>query len=292
MRIVITGSRGFVGSNLVNSLKKDHYIIGINRNLDKNCNESYAVNLANISEVQQAFSKIRADILIHCAAIAAPKPTPETVSNIIDCNVKSALNIRYSYSGPIINFSSVVIYGTFSEDRKTYETDNKDPISTYGLSKKLAEDIFDFYGNTLHIRPGNMIGPNLTHGVIKDVISRLNEDNFYVFGKKPGTKKSYLHISDIISFIDIILNDLSLIEMKNVNLVNDDTITIEELVLECMKVKNIKRDIIWDESKVWVGDNIIINASNNKAKKIFNWQPKLNSLEAVKKAVEENVGQT
>lgn len=283
-----------IGSNLVNHLKKNHHVIGLNRNPDDNAHESYCVDLSNCSEASRILTRLNGDLFIHCAAIANPQPTPENLNRFIDVNIKSAFNISQYIKCPIINLSSIVVYGKFDWSHKKNEEDPTNPISLYGVTKLAAENIFNLYSTVIHLRMGTIVGPNLTHGLVKDICERLkNQERFYVYGKKPGSVKPFLHVSDLIKAVDVLVNNLdSWKEDKQVfntfNIVNNDNISVEEVALACMSALGIEKPIEWDESKVWHGDNQIINASNDNAKLSLSWTPQYTSYDAIMKAVIEN----
>lgn len=65
-KILITGSNGFIGKNLSQELRNDYEVFGIGRKNIKQKNY-YKINLNNQKKINEIFSKIKFDIVIHCA---------------------------------------------------------------------------------------------------------------------------------------------------------------------------------------------------------------------------------
>ena len=130
-----------------------------------------------------------------------------------------------------------------------------------------------------------MVGPGMTHGLLKDVISKIKSDSktLELWGKDPGSSKVYTHVQDVVEAITcerFIPNEI-------VNICNDDDISAREVAQITMKELGIKKEIVWDETKIWRGDNVKLNANNELMRDILQ-KDFLGSREAIIHAVEEN----
>ena len=59
-KIMILGSTGFIGSNLVKSLKKNYYLIEVSK--------SKGINLLNLQKIKNKIKETNPNIIINCAA--------------------------------------------------------------------------------------------------------------------------------------------------------------------------------------------------------------------------------
>lgn len=147
-KILITGSNGLLGQNLVNELlKKDTYMIyGVSRgeNRIKNIERFtyFNVDLTNKKEVSDLINKINPQFIIHTAAMtnvdtcqlnkeACDKINVKAVKYLVDlCELKDI---------HLIHLSTDFIF----DGEKGYykESDRPNPINYYGLSKLRSENI-------------------------------------------------------------------------------------------------------------------------------------------------------
>lgn len=298
MKIMITGSYGFIGSNLVPALQKyGHEVIGVNLSHgDLRSNRSYLVDLTNVGEVQKLFSQERPDCIIHLAAKATPKDD-KFPTKIVDTNIKATHNLlEYCPQGCRFLFaSSIVVYD--EREMSMFASINADdiasinPKSTYGVTKASSELLVNLYTSSYDkIRGVNMrlpaiVGPNLTHGVVKAFCGRLlNEDKFTAIGDEPGPYKPYLYISDLITAVFILINNKT---TGSVDICPNDTISIKEVAEACMSGLNIHKPIEWLGTKAnWRGDNEFIWHSNISMVK-EGWFPSMSSTEAVIKTANQ-----
>lgn len=283
--ILLTGGNGFVGKHISEYLRKNTEK-GISHNR-KNWGD-----LSNIDDVKRIFDHFKeVDTIIHFAANAKPK-LDDDPSSMIDDNIKATMNLaEYCKEGTRIIFaSSIVVYGN-SEYVCPIEDDPCSPISIYASTKLCSEHILNYYASTgkinvVHMRMPAIVGSGLTHGALKDIIRKVQENEILeLFGNYPGSDKSYLHITDLIKALDAILADSSV--KGPINICSDDSITICELAGVVMEELNIYKYIQWlGESSTWVGDNLLLRANNVLAKLKLKWEP-MSSEDAIRQTVRD-----
>jgi dTDP-4-dehydrorhamnose reductase len=113
MKILITGSKGYIGSTIYDVLKNKFEVVG----LDKE-----KLNLINSNQVKKFFQKKYFDIVIHCAITGGNRLDIDD-SNILDNNLKIFYNLLECES----SFGKFIHFGSGAEKQDTF----------YGLSKKV-----------------------------------------------------------------------------------------------------------------------------------------------------------
>ena len=173
------------------------------------------------------------------------------------------------------------------------------PLSLYGASKLACEAIISAFCHTFGMRTvmyrfANVIGSRSTHGVIFDFINKLRADptTMEVFGREPGTQKSYIHITDTIEAM-IYAHEHSEEVVGIFNIGTDDTLdvkTLANIVCKEMGLADVKYN--WtggvDDGRGWKGDvrTMLLNIDKMKA---LGWEPKHGSGEAVRLTASELV---
>jgi len=151
--------------------------------------------------------------------------------------------------GHVIHMSTACVYGYKPSYLDTQlhrmmpvefkEDDVFDPISVYGVTKKLGEeliyDIGKLYGiKTTILRLGNIVGDGYSHGVVYDFIKKLqkDKDNLEILGDG-SQMKSYLHVCDLTNVVRHFVNNP---ETNIMNVANKDVLSAK-----------IVADIVCDE---------------------------------------------
>ena len=144
MKILITGANGFVGSNLINSLKSDYDIFALVRNNSDINLISDEINIIRTDysekDLKKIFSKV--DIIIHLAGVTKGRnweifhKINMDLTNKISRIANESKNIKQ-----LIFISSQAAAGMSKNEIPKNEHDNNLPVTFYGKSKLLAEQI-------------------------------------------------------------------------------------------------------------------------------------------------------
>jgi len=147
MKILITGSTGFIGRALCAYLLPDHTIVGIDRiqNPDEATGIIWeAADLTDRDAVTALCKKHSPDVVIHCAGIAHQKIGAVSTATYMQVNseVTESLARSAAASNPgvrFIFFSSVSVYGEGDFTEAVSEEHECHPSSDYAASKLDAE---------------------------------------------------------------------------------------------------------------------------------------------------------
>jgi nucleoside-diphosphate-sugar epimerase len=175
MRILLTGSTGFIGRDLAGQLlERGHELIVVTRDkarIQHSLNQKVRVIEANICETAAPWGPSarlnEVDILIHAAACLDYFGNRRRLYGV---NVQGTRNTLGSFVGvphikKIIFLSSIEAMGPVAEgDIPADETARCAPVSPYGESKLQAERIVEQFGECRSIpyvilRLGNVYGP-------------------------------------------------------------------------------------------------------------------------------------
>ncbi len=170
----MTGSSGFIGTSLAESLSrdKDYDVGGFDMVEPRECFDKVAYFYGNLLDVWSSlpdlFREFPPDAIVHCAAQARVDPSLSDPFGTYDANTVGTLNLlKYaSLQKPpplFVYLSSEAIYGQ-ADHYPTKETDHFRPINPYAASK-IAADVMvqqlnDRLGmRTCVLRSGMGMGP-------------------------------------------------------------------------------------------------------------------------------------
>ena len=269
-KVLVTGSKGFVGKHLCNRLSKNGLsVVSGDKNDDNKFNVTDMDHLQFIEDVEA---------IIHLAAKSNVVYSYNNTYNTYHTNVLGTLNIlefaRMRNIRKLI-FVSTYVYG----EPKYLPVDEKHPInphSPYHNSKLLAEHICENYSHhfgidVVTLRPFYLYGPNFrSDSFISSVIRQIKE-NGKVLLSGDRTQRDFLFIDDFINLLAIILNKFP--RGYNVfNVGSGTSHTLKEVAEIIAKLMNKKIIINYDkESRP--NDTIYMKADISKVSNSFNWKP-------------------
>ena len=292
--ILITGANGFIGGALLEKLRStSHTVIGTSRSFDSHC-RLFKCDLSDESDVCELFDHYDPDIIFHIAANPITDIKKTGVHQIWQDNVMSTKNLL-DYAKPNSKFifaSSVTVYSNESLKKGASEDDIPLPASFYGFSKYVSERLVDDYSREKGLMgvSGRLIatvGRGSTHGVVHDLYKKYKTSNeIEVIGKHPGSRKPFIHISDVVRFFETWV-DKPFEKSYNVyNVCNQDTVTVNAICGSIKSVLGIGGKENWTGAS-WVGDNLEVHVSNKKAVDELKYWPMYDSVDAIESTIEE-----
>ena len=201
-RILVTGSSGFVGKNLVEELKRQDADV-----LTLTYHDGRRIDIRDQQRVEGIINEIRnidIDIVYHLAAITSVPFSFENPGETYDVNVLGTLNILElcrSCNADKIVFASSYVYG----QPQYMPIDEKHPLqptNPYARSKILGEELCrayntDFGLKCIILRPFNIYGVGQSKNfLIPSIIAQLRYGKIEL--KDPEPKRDFIYISDII----------------------------------------------------------------------------------------------
>ena len=311
MKVLVTGSEGFIGSHLTEELLRQGHEVrafilynsfnswGWLEDLPKNFKKNLDVFMGDIRDpngVREAV--IGCDSIIHLAALIAIPFSYHSPDSYIDTNIKGTLNIIQAAKEldiKVIHTSTSEVYGTAD-----YIPINEDhPLkgqSPYSASKIGADQIAMSFYNSFDtkvsiIRPFNTFGPRQSaRAVIPTIITQiLNGEREIKLGSLHPTR-DFTYVDDTVSGFVCALNNDSGIG-KVINLGSGFEISIGDTVKKISKLCGAEIDVVSDSSRQRPEKSEVdrLFADNTKAKKLFDWTSSSSSEEGFEAGLEKTI---
>lgn len=305
MRCLVTGGAGFIGSALVGALLEDGHEVVAYDNLSsgkedfldpyRSCPRFVFVHgdLLDIEEVEAATRGV--DVVWHLAA----NPDIRRGVRHTDLDLRQGTIATYNVLEAmrrcdvrhIVFSSSSAVYGRAAVLPTPEDYGPLTPHSLYGASKLACEGLVSAFCHTFGFRAwifrfANVVGPNATHGIIPDLLAKLDRDSsrLEVLGNGQQ-RKSYIHVSDCVAgMIHGWQHSSQPVNIFNLGTQDDILIArIAEIVLE--ETGHADTPIVYTGGEIgWPGDvpQMMLDCTRITS---LGWRPRYNSEEAVRQAV-------
>lgn len=307
--MLVTGGAGFIGSHICRRLLRDGHSVVVIDNLSNSTKASledlfdnphftfYEFDVNNTFKLRSVFSTHPFDMVFHLAAnadvVKGEENPMEDVNNTLLTTINVLEMMRIFGVKKFFFASSSTVYGNV-EDRIQERCTVMRPISHYGAAKLASEAFVSSFCN-LHdfqvwiARFCNAVGPNMTHGVIPDLIKKLKKhpSKLEVYGDGTQTKP-YIYIDDLLDGVMCLINKTN--EKYNAYLVGTDSnMTVEQIAKLIMEELGISTPIEYEKEYIgWKGD---VNKYRYDVTRLrmFGWTPRYTAEEAIRKAVKYNL---
>lgn len=316
MNVLITGGAGYIGSHCNHLLnQKGIHTIVID---DLSFGHREAVkqgqfiegDFGNKSLLKSIFDSQQIDGVIHFAAFADVADSVQNPNKYYNNNVIkmiTLLDVMLEYSTRNIVFSSSASIFGEPEFLPIDELHRQLPINPYGQTKCIGEKILrDYekaYGiNYAALRYFNAAGADIAckigeshtpeHHLIPLIFQTVlgKRKKLFVYGNNYDTPdgtciRDFIHVMDLAEAhylaLDYILkNDTS----QSFNLGNNVGFSVLEIIKTFERITNL--EVNFEVTDRRLGDPARLIASNNKAKQLLNWNPRLTIEDIINSAWE------
>lgn len=243
MKILVTGSTGFVGGHLIEKLLNEgHEVFALARNpkrLTLSAHNNLKVIQGDLDQDELSWVKTLPsdlDTCVHTAGIVHHYDTNEFYRVNTDGTEHLIINLKKSFANlHFVLISSLAAAGPSLSLEKRTEEDMDLPVSVYGRSKKQAEEVLKKLAPESYkisvIRPPMVIGPR--DPAVLDVFKMVKSGVIVLpgFGSK---EKLY----SFVCVFDLVTTIVKVIELKKSSVYyssHPQVVTFNELILEIKK---------------------------------------------------------
>ncbi len=278
-KILITGSTGFVGSNIFFKLKKENIIYLLLRKKTKfrSSKNLKIIYFKNFNELTSKLKKIKIDIIIHCATHYVKKHMDSDIEKISNSNIILGNilldNLKKMKVKKFINFSTIW---------ENYNGSKETPFNLYSVSKLAFKKFISYYANLNRNISFYNIYISDTYGLNDKRIKLINLLR-YNYKNNKVTKlisknlfMNLINIKDIIKGVELIINKR--IKAGDYVLKNDKNFSVFKLISLINKSNNRMIKIKWNSSK-------LISEKIYNFKILPGWKPNYSGINDLRKFI-------
>ena len=312
MKILVTGSEGFIGSHLTERLVKLGHKVkcvvlynsfnsyGWLEDIDKKIFDQIEICFGDIRDpnfVKKVMK--RCDSVIHLAALIGIPYSYSSPKSYVETNIGGTLNILEAAKElnieKVINTSTSEVYGSakFIPITEKHPLNGQSPYSASKIaSDQLANSFFLSYNTPIiTLRPFNTFGPRQSlRAILPTIISQiLGKSKKLKLGSLKPTR-DFSYISDTVSAYVAALKSKKAIG-QTINIGSGTEISIENVAKLIMKISNYKIKIINEKKRTRPSKSEVqrLCSSNLKAKKLLDWNPKYNGKKGLSNGLKKTL---
>ena len=302
MKCVVIGGSGFIGSHVVQALKKaGHDVTNIDLTPSPFADRQFNVDLRDGATLEPLLKKYGTNGVYHVAAIADARRALEKPVEAVDINIKGTVTVleaaRKAEVERVFLSSTVWVYNAVDQKTTSPQILEDEPILMSGgghvytttkiAAELLCHDFHKLYGlNFTIFRYGIPFGPRMWPGLALRTFldNGFTKKPIRIFGDGSAVRR-FIYVEDLAQAHALALqHDQS--KGQTYNLEGDRAVTIKELAETVAEfVKNVKIEYVIDPSRR--GEmKVEREISNAKAKKELGWKPSITLKEGVRRVVE------
>jgi nucleoside-diphosphate-sugar epimerase len=294
--MIITGSTGFVGRNLLPKLiQANHEIfeITINPDISKelygdNTRQFYFIN-DNLNDLKNELNNFKPEALIHLASYLTSSDDTKDMRKLINSNIIFLCHVLDAVKESGLKW--FINTGSFAE---YYKGDGVlDPAYLYSATKTASRIFVDYYSkaykyNYITIVPYTIYGGVDTQEKIIDLIFNSLESEKSVTLTAGNQVLDFIHIEDVVDFyITCLLNLHKIPNRTSFQLGTGTGHTLREITAIMEMSTNRSSNIAWGSKSYRPRDVMYAVANISKQNYLFDWKPKIQIEDGIKKYLAE-----
>jgi UDP-glucose 4-epimerase len=298
-KVLVTGGAGYIGAHVAAELLKAGYSVriyddfsnGLHKRVDGSFRDIVEGDILDREKLIQAMHGV--DAVIH---LAAKKAVEESVKNPLkyyENNVGGTLNLLAAMTlkgvKKIVFSSSAAVYSPNDKDA-VEETDPTVPLSPYGATKLLSEELITTVGNAeqishISLRYFNVVGAaipafgdNSKDNLVPKVFLALkNGKRPQIYGTDYPTPdgtciRDYIHVQDLaLAHVAALKKTESDFVSAIYNVGSGNGYSVREMMNQISAT--LGKDINPEESPARAGDSPKLIASTSKIERELGWKP-------------------
>lgn len=236
--VMVTGGFGFIGSNFIHLLYKQHPSIKV-INVDKvsYCSRrehlngldavSYEHDINEMETMLEILERHQIDVVVHFAAESHVDKSFDNSIQFTQANVSGTHNLleackRYGRLSRFLHISTDEVYGETMGNVPFTEKHTLNPTNPYAATKISAEFIVQSYFHCfelpiLIVRGNNVFGPNQhVEKVIPKFITALLDNKKCAIHGRGNTKRNFIYVADMCKCILRVLEKGEISQVYNI----------------------------------------------------------------------------
>ena len=312
MKILLTGSEGFIGSHLAEKLVKNGHELtclvlynsfnswGWLDKIDDKIKKNIKIVTGDVRDefLVKSLIKKNTDVVINLAALIGIPYSYRSPKSYFETNSMGILNILNSSINSnvkkIIHTSTSEVYGT----PKYIPIDENHTVSAqspYAASKIAADQIALSYNKSFNLpvtilRPFNTFGPRQSlRAIIPTIITQLIKNKVLKLGSLYPTRDLTFVDDTADAFVSTLNKKKDIGEIINIG--SSFEISIKDLVSQISKIMGVTIDIQKKKERIRPKRSEVdrLYANTKKAKKILNWTPKYSKKNGFEKGLKKTI---
>jgi len=255
MNILVIGSKGFVGSHVVEFFSDKKYTVsGSDMSApDGTENYNYFNSGTGGAGLHEIFASIKPDICINAAGngsvpVSLVNPQLDFEANVHFNFFLLELIRQYQPHCKYVYLSSAAVYGN-PISLPIKETDLIKPFSPYGWHKYLAELLCKEYAvlykmNTVSLRVFSVYGPRLRKQIFWDTYQKMKKEGDIMLFGSGHESRDFIYIDDLMDAINCILLKANLTG-QSVNVASGTETSIDEAIQLFLQIAGNRKGIIY-----------------------------------------------
>jgi dTDP-glucose 4,6-dehydratase/UDP-glucose 4-epimerase len=211
-KILIIGSKGFIGSSCVSFFSGKNDVVGCD--IVPDTSENY-FQVHSGEELSKVISSSSFDICINAsgsAHVGFSFQDPEMDGELNVTNVRRIIDALYEFNPAcrLINFSSAAVYGN-PDVLPVKEDSPLKPLSPYGQNKLIAEKLLANAAaekglRTCSLRVFSVYGPRLHKQIFWDIFQKSRKSNVVRLFGTGKESRDFIFIEDLLKAVECILD--------------------------------------------------------------------------------------
>lgn len=291
MRVLVTGSNGFVGRHACAALRaRGHDVIGAGFAPHASDAGTLALDVRDFRAVEDVVATSRPDAVLHLAAIAFVPQAKDDPSGAFAINAQGTLHVLAAVaarakSARCVVVSSAEVYGRASGDEMPLrETRAPRPVTVYGASKAAAEHLARAYAadglDVRVLRPFNHVGPGQDERFVvasfaRQIAQLERSGGGVVQHGNLSAVRDFLDVRDVASVYALALEAERgvLAPGEPFNLCSGDGRTIESIVRAFAELARAPVELRLDPTRLRAVDVPRFVGSADALRAALRWQP-------------------
>ena len=261
--ILVTGTTGFIGTELLPLLKErgyrvftlERYVTGRMGKIRNPTDDQWFADLKDVFSLTKVIQKIQPDIVIHLGAITSVGYSYQHPQEVLETNFLGTVNLAELCRRYVPNFqqfifaSTAEVYGVCEELDKKEDTTNLIPNSPYSVSKYASEKYLQYLHKAYNL-PITIFRMFNSYGrkhdkffVVEKIIDQmLHEDTCYLGDPEP--------VRDFLYYPDQLNSYLAALEAPDAigetfNVSSGVGVSIKELADKVAELTEFNGDVVW-----------------------------------------------